>query len=63
MFDEKRIKKELKLQGFPVTGEDVAYTAGIVAMVNEAQDALKEFPDLFKEKPLTIVDKGVLGDD
>ena len=63
MFDERRIKKELKLQGFPVTGEDIAYTVGIVATVNEAQVALKEFPDLHKEKPMTVVDKGVLGDD
>ena len=63
MFDEKRIKKELKMQGFPVTGKDVAYTAGIVAKVNEAQAALKDFPDLHKEKPMTVVDKGVLGDD
>ena len=63
MFDERRIKKELKLQGFPVTGEDIAFTAGIVATVNEAQAALKEFPDLYKEEPMTVVDKGVLGDD
>ena len=63
MFDERRIKKELKLQGFPVTGKDVAYTAGIVATVNEAQATLKEFPDLHKEKPMTVVDKGALGDD
>jgi len=63
MFDEKNIKKELELQGFPITEKDIMYTLGIVTMVNKAQASLKGFPDLCKEKPLTVVDKEVLKND
>lgn len=63
MFDPKNIKKELELQGFPVTETDVLYTQGIVAMVTKAQAPLSNFRDLCKEKPLTVVDKEVLTND
>jgi hypothetical protein len=63
MIDESNIRKELELQGFQINETDIIYTQNILSMVNQAQDALKEFPELLKEKPITIVDKGVLVDD
>ncbi|MGM9949894.1 MAG: hypothetical protein ACI33P_07190 [Lysinibacillus sp.] len=63
MMEEKSIKKILELQGFPVTGDDIIHTASIQSLVIEAQAALKDFPDLYMEKPITVVDKEVLDND
>ncbi len=63
MIEEKSIKKLLELQGFPVDETDILYTQGILAIVKQAQTSLTDFPDLYKEKPITVVDKEVLAND
>lgn len=54
------IREGLYYQGIPVYETDIPSIYNILATINQSQAALHAFPDLYKEIPLTIFDKGLL---
>lgn len=60
MDDENYLRQGLFLQGLSVNEADIPYIQSMFSTINQAQASLKAFPDLKKELPITIVDKGEL---
>lgn len=60
---EKYLQQGLKVPGLPVHGADIPYILQTLSTVKKAEAALKEFPSLKEELPITIVDKRRLTND
>jgi hypothetical protein len=50
----------LSSQGFSVDENEISYISKLLSTIEQAEAVLSDFPDLNKEFPMTIVDKGVL---
>ena len=60
---EKYVRQGLDFQGIPFHETDIYYIHHVLFTINQAQEALQAFHDLYQEIPITIFDKGVLFDD
>lgn len=60
---EKYLKQGLKVPGLPVHSADIPYILQTLSIVKQSEEALKEFPSLNEELPITLVDKRRLTND
>ncbi|WP_213422044.1 hypothetical protein [Bhargavaea massiliensis] len=54
------IRSALKKQGFPALASDLPVLAGLMAEVSRAESDLREFPEVTKQLPVTVVQKELL---